>query len=161
MSEDLESQDHTVSNPGEGVGGWLLVLCIVMVVVSPLLGAHNMFSHFQQASSSFEFVAGLQPYLFVLLAIRIFLIMFSMYDGICLWTERPKAVKIAKAFLWTVFVSLIVGVVLAFVMVKWPPDKMSYVYWDIGIEVAETMTFVLACYLYLLKSTRVKNTYYL
>ena len=59
MPEDIESQDRTVSAPGEGVGGWLLVLCVVWVVATPLVAAHNLLSHFQQASSDFAYTRGL------------------------------------------------------------------------------------------------------
>ena len=90
---------------------------------------------------------------------RLFLVIFSMHAGICLWTERPRAVRTAKRYLWSFLVCLIVGVALAFLMVEWPEDKMEDLVREIAIEVGESLIFFTTCYLYLVKSKRVKSTY--
>lgn len=159
MPEDFESQDRTVSAPGEGVGGWLLVLCIVWVVATPLVAAHNLLSHFQQASSDFAYTRGLERYLFVVSGMRLLLVILSMHAGISLWTERPRAVRTAKVYLWSFIACLIVGVTLAFLMVEWPQDKLESLVREIAIEVGESVVFFLTCYGYLLRSKRVKATY--
>lgn len=159
MPEELESQDRSVSTPGEGVGGWLLVLCVVFTIATPFVSAHNLLVNYQVASSDFEYVQGLEEYLFVVTGLRLFLTIFSMHAGISLWTERPRAVRTAKAYLWTFLAVLLVAVVLAFVMVDWPPSKMEDLIKELAIEVVESLLFFIGCYTYLSTSKRVKTTY--
>ncbi len=159
MPEELESQDRTVSTPGEGVGGWLLVLCIVLTIGTPFVAAHNLISNFQQASSEFEYIRGLEEYLFFVMGLRLFLVIFSMHAGISLWTERPRAVRTAKIYLWLFLVGLIVGVATFFLMVDWPKERMQILIREVTIEVAQSLIFFTVCYLYLTRSKRVKATY--
>ncbi len=159
MPEEFESQDRTVSTPGEGVGGWLLVLCIVLTIGTPLVAAHNLISNFQQASSEFEYIRGLEEYLFFVMGLRLFLVIFSMHAGISLWTERPHAVRTAKIYLWLFLAGLIVGVATFFLMVDWPEERMQVLIREVTIEVVQSLVFFIVCYLYLVRSKRVKATY--
>lgn len=159
MSEEYESQDRTVSAPGEGVGGWLLVLCIVLTIGTPFVAAHNLISNYQQASSEFEYVRGLEEYLFFVTGLRLFLVIFSMHAGISLWTERVHAVRTAKLYLWLFLTALMAGIVMLFVMVDWPEERMETLLREVAIEVGQSLIFFAVCYLYLTRSKRVKATY--
>ncbi len=159
MADNLESQDRTVSAPGEGVGGWLLLLCITLTILNPFVGAHNLLSHYQRASADFDYVQGLQNYLFVNTGLRLLLVIFGMHAGIGLWTERPHAVRTAKRYLFCFLGALALGVALLFVMVEWPDYAREILAREIAKEVIPSLVFFTVCYLYLSKSKRVKATY--
>lgn len=159
VPDNPESQDHTISAPSEGVGGWLLLLCVTLTILNPFLGAHNLLSHFQRASADFDYVQGLQYYLYVNIALRLFVVVFGMHAGISLWTERPNAVRTAKRYLFVFLGSLTLGVVLLFVMVEWPDYAAEILVKEIAKEVLPSLLFFTVCFLYLSKSKRVKATY--
>ena len=79
-----------------GVGGWLLVLCIVLSIINPIF---NLIASISNLIEGDIFSA----------IFRLCLGGFSIYVGYCLWSIRPDAVHIAKIYLWII---LILGAII-------------------------------------------------
>jgi hypothetical protein len=119
----LESTPH-------GVGGWLLVLCILLTVVSPLF----CFAELWRYQTDFQ------------LLLNIVLILFSILTGILLWTGRRIGRQLAEIYFW-IFLAL----AWLYVLFNNSPEQ-------IGRAVAASIICP-AWLLYLNKSKRVFNTY--
>ena len=133
-------QDGHVSTASslEGVHGWLLFFCVILVIISPL-------ANFLEAAKYKNL-----PWGAWILALA--LEGFSIYAGVELWRVAPGAVKKAKAFLWTYLAFTVTGGV-AFLSLS---DEAT------AKDLADTLrSVVFFCfwYLYLIRSKRVKNTY--
>ncbi len=119
----------------KGVGGWLLFLCLSLVIFSPLLMIRDLYS-----------AKGMNPFLFL---INVALLIFSVYAGIGLWKIRKGAVKIALIY-------LNVLVLLAFFSLIYSMVKGTYVYYS---GMLSPFVYSIIWTSYLIKSKRVKATY--
>jgi hypothetical protein len=125
----------------------------------PFAGAANLINNFLRVQSDFEYVKGLEKFMFVNIGLRLFVVIFSMHAGITLWSENPKAVRTAKAYLWSFLCVLVVAIAALFIMVDWPPSAWETLRWEIAREIAMSLAYFAVCYTYLCKSKRVKATY--
>lgn len=82
-----QSEFRVADRSYEGVGGWLLLLCICLAVLRPIAGIAVTVA---LAASGQEAIA------LIVLAISI----YSCYAGLRLWRRMPAAVRTAKQFLW-------------------------------------------------------------
>ena len=159
MTEDLKLTDTEEDVPRRGVGGLLLGFCLVLVVGVPFTSARVLVDHYNKASSDIEYIEGLGKFLLITLGIRLFVAIFSMHAGMALWTERPGALRTAKAFLWTMLGALCLGVLLLFLLPQWPEGAMAIMWIEAIREVIPTLLFFTASYSYLTWSRRVRATY--
>ncbi len=127
------------------IGGWLLVLCVLLLVWGPIsLGL--------VASSALPalYVRGL-PFALLLTA-RIVVTAFGMAAGILLWTRRGPALPMAKA-------ALVLSAATDLVVYTTPYFPSNRMPGDTPIAVAASLAYHALWLTYLFRSTRVKRTY--
>jgi magnesium-transporting ATPase (P-type) len=159
MTDDLETPIRPADNPLEGVAGWLLLLCIVFTIIFPFAEVHSLVANYQRSSSDFEYVHGLQEFLWLDTGLRVLLAAFSMYTGISLWTERPHALRTAYYFLFLFLFCLALAILLLFVMVEWTPETLEVVLVEVAKEVSLSLVYFSVCFSYLRWSKRVRATF--
>jgi len=159
MGEDLRQLETEEEVPRRGVAGLLLGFCLVLVIGLPFTSAKMLVDNYNKAASDLEYVEGLGLFLFITTGMRLLVAIFSMHAGMALWTERPGAVRTAKAFLWTLIGALAAGLTLLYLLPQWPEGSMSIVWYETLREVIPTLCFFAASYAYLTWSRRVRSTY--
>lgn len=111
-SEGADSDNTQARVKYKGVRGWLLLLCLILTVFSPLGNVVLMAIGFNGVTSYLKQFPGLLTPLVIDTMLRAGLIGFSIYAGMSLWRIRPNAVNIAKAFLCTFLCITILSVFL-------------------------------------------------
>ena len=77
-----------------GVRGWLLLLCLYLMIVMPLIALLGTIGALQRAIAA----PALQGALLSEVALEIALAAFAAFAGWALYRMRPNAVKVAKAY---------------------------------------------------------------
>jgi drug/metabolite transporter (DMT)-like permease len=116
-----------------GVQGWLLFLCVIMAILSPLTIFLNALS------TNIPFVATIQVLYSAL----------SVMSGVLLWRSKKIGLKMAKITLF-VYVGVVVLSGLAY------QHESSYM---VGLTLG-AMVYPAIWFTYLTKSRRVKNTFF-
>lgn len=80
------------------VGGWLLLLCFVLTIGSPLRTVYNLVSSYNETELYFNQYPGLKNLFYVDGFLSLILMILSMRAGFALWSIKPGAVKIAKNY---------------------------------------------------------------
>ena len=143
----------------QGVGGWLLLFCIGLTILSPLrnLGSIN------QTLEAVKLVGGRFPGFVTIAYIEIVLIVamvvFSIYAGISLWIIKPNAVTIAKFYLLFVVVVAIIDFVLV-ISIDMPEMAMREVTTAAVFGIVGSVLYSGVWFAYLNNSKRVEATYY-
>jgi Protein of unknown function (DUF2569) len=120
MSMQATSREDEHRTDLYGVRGWLLLLCIYLIIVMPLIAILGAIGTLQLAASAPDLRGTLISEGVSALALA----GFAAYAGWALYRMRPKAVKIAKAYLITMLVLSILGWILASaVVVSQTPDN--------------------------------------
>jgi hypothetical protein len=131
-----------------GVGGWLLVLCILLTIVFPL-------------NTLYATVMSLRyhpdPIIVVLNAANVGLALLSLVAGARLWSARKLGVKLAKIFL--VLGPLHPGAILCLVIYNAHVLQASVTVLLAMRILALPLLLSVIWYRYLVESRRVKNTY--
>jgi len=97
MDQQPKSAGTWTATPPE-VGGWLLVLCLILTLVYPATSLFHIFSHTIPAlvgSHSVSRVVLLSVYMILFASLAI----LSFLAGVKLWAVRPSAVRFAKRYL--------------------------------------------------------------
>jgi hypothetical protein len=149
-----------VPNETIAVGGWLLVLCVVLTRLYPATSFYYIFSHvipglFNPHTPVLNIALFIiYPVLFIPLGV------FSFSSGLKLWLVRPGAVSFAKHYFLTY---LGAHIAYFFVWVYWMlifqpsrPPSFAGVAWA---HVGGPMLHVAIWYSYLKRSKRVRTTY--
>lgn len=142
----------------QGVGGWLLLLCLSLAVFTPLV-------RITVAARSISAAAHLGSQYPDLLTISIVdaictvgVCAFSVYAGIQLWKVRPKAVRTAQRCLVVLFVYSLIEAAMPF-SAGLPPAMEG----ELAQEAVQTVVRALIYFgvwrLYLERSRRVEATY--
>jgi hypothetical protein len=141
-----------------GVRGWLLLLCLNLVVFDPTAVLLNLFMSTGSTASDFDRHPELLRLSLVAGVPMIALMVFSLYAGLCLWRVAPGAVAIARKYLICLFFFSVFSLFL--------PDMVGVTEKaHPGMSAANTFGVVVttvhvaAWYLYLNLSKRVKATY--
>lgn len=128
-----------------GVGGWLLVLCALLLVVQPLdLGL--------AASSVLDSIAVRGTPLVLLVVTRVLVAALGVASGLALLGRRPAAVAMAK-------VSLLLSAATALLVYAtpyWPNNRLPG---ETPIDAAGSLLYYGVWLAYLARSGRVKRTY--
>lgn len=147
----------------KSVWGWLLVLCLILTVISPVGNVVLLFLKSIQARSLLERFPDLRALLISESILAVGLTAFSIYAGIGLWMVRPNAVKIAKSYFIVLFSSqLLFYAFLARIMLV-----AAGIPADVAVEVEFVsplykLGLLASCWIwisYLKRSKRVKATY--
>jgi hypothetical protein len=146
-----------VEPPPQGVGGWLLLLCLSLTVFGPLWTLYNLTESFNLLQDFDRF-----PGLFVVATVDAILSVglgtFSIYAGVALWSIRPGAVQTAKTFLLCLLGYVAVAAILPF-MAGLPSTASEALIAAVVKNTVRGVVFVAIWYSYLNKSGRVSATY--
>lgn len=103
MSAQLDAADR--QGGLYGVRGWLLALCLYLMVLIPALAVLGLIGAWQSAPSS----PTLQSALALEAVFELALAAFAFYAGLMLYRLRPNAVSIAKVYFITILTLGLLG----------------------------------------------------
>jgi hypothetical protein len=141
MTDTSQSEHHGV----EGVGGWLLLLCRLLVVFHPLSLAIT-------ASSAMSALPARGTAVALILLLRLAVVGFGMAAGRALQTVQPGAVTLGKAAL----VASAATDVFVYTTPYFPNNRMPG---DTIYYVVASLAYHGAWLAYLWRSPRVRATY--
>jgi hypothetical protein len=95
-----------------GVRGWLLVLCLYLMLLIPVLALLGLIGAWQSAPSS----PALQSALALEVVFELALAGFAFYAGLGLYRSRPNATSIAKVYFITILTLGLLGLGIVVVM---------------------------------------------
>ena len=140
-----------------GVGGWLLLFCLLLGVVTPTTFVYGAVRQFLSARAQSYSLPSLMTYALLNGAFSILLGTFAVFAAVALWRERPTAPRTTRAFL---VAYLVYGFVAA--MLPGLAGVPAWAY-DWRVLLRDTMlpaqTGFWIWWLYLNYSRRVKATY--
>jgi hypothetical protein len=137
--------DPPTRREAEGVGGWLLLLCRLLVLFHPLSLAVT-------ASSAMNALSSRGAAVGLILLLRLVVVGFGMAAGRALQSLQPGAVTLAQAaLLASAATDVFIYTTPYFPNNRMPGDTVYYV--------AASLAYHGAWLLYLLRSRRVRNTY--
>jgi len=144
--------------PYPGVRGWLLFLCVVLTVISPLATFISCMTGYDDVSPYLGQFPGLRLLVLVDAVLSLGLMVFSVYAGTGLWSIRPGAVQTAKRYLLFCLVYAAVAAVLPF-MVGLPSTANGAMFGQGVKTIVGSFAYCAIWYSYLSKSKRVRATY--
>lgn len=154
---DLQNERPQVGAgiPSE-VGGWLLVLCLILTVVYPATSLYRIFSHTIPtvfAAHAPSRILLLSVYSLVFSAVAV----LSFVTGVRLWLVKPNAVDFARRYLLTYLIAN-VSYFLFWILVIRPTRQIAFaeMAW---FHVVGPVASAALWYTYLEHSKRVRNTY--
>ncbi|MCL2760809.1 MAG: hypothetical protein FWD70_04080 [Desulfuromonadales bacterium] len=158
-----------------GVKGWLLLLCIIFAIISPVVTVDYTLGSLFRSNGEYSilyvttgyilsnFLSGKVNGLFfyVALFLDIVLMILSIRAGIALWAVKPKAVATAKNYL---FIYLGYSVIAAILLLFAGLSNLPYFPYPVTITIAvayfmRAIIFFAVCFSYLTYSKRVAATY--
>ena len=138
--------------------GWLLFLCLNLTILDPSAVLANLFVATEAAKPYFDQHPEVLRLMLVNGVLRLALVVASLYAGISLWRGLAGAPAIAGKYLLAVFAYSAVAPFLP-VMAgarEYSSDKIIALN---CLNSLITMVYVVAWYIYLKRSRRVKATY--
>lgn len=136
---------NEINGRPRAIGGWLLILCALLLVWGPVSLGLVASSALQSLSiRGLPLAAGL--------TVRIFVAAFGIAAGIALFTRRGPAVSMAKSAL----VLSAAADLLVYVTPYFPSNRMPG---DTPLYVTASVAYHTLWIAYLMRSQRVKNTY--
>jgi hypothetical protein len=142
----------------KGVGGWLLVLCLLLTVLDPFVALSYLFAQTQEAAGISDLQVEVFRFFVVQGALAIGLAVFSMYAGLSLWKIAPKAIRTAQYYLMTEAAFSFLPFFLPALLGVSDDFRSDVVVFDLLNAVAAT-AYASIWYAYLSRSRRVTNTY--
>ena len=132
----------------KGVGGWLLLLCVLLTIVFPLNAIYATGRSFAYHPDALILVLDLT---------NVALAIFSLVAGVMLWRVQNNALAVAK----TLLLLSPLHAVCVFCVVAWSANALyPRPLVSLALRIlALPFLFSLLCYWYLLESRRVKSTY--
>lgn len=151
----------SVSAP-KGVGGWLLLLIVMLAVYTPVMGFRNLYYDFivsARALPALEANQAWVQYRMVVWVIFAIMCFFCLAAGYALWRiKRPMTVQLAIGVIW------LVGPIVPLIHAA---AASAIFHLDFAQTIKPFYVLIAASAIqcaiwtgYLLRSSRVKNTYY-
>jgi len=154
----LKPDRPQASNPErhfKKVCGWLAFFILASIVFSPFLTMTRLVMEYAKVSPYFGRVPGLLVTAILDTVMRVALMCFGIYAGVCLLKIRPNAVRIAKRYLLAYCLCQVAVSLLT--LLGGVPETMEKSGWAVGT--LRSIVYVAICYSYLKKSERVAVTY--
>ena len=140
------------------VGGWLLVFTILLTVVHPLFALASMGMDLSTMSEYGSRFPGLYAVGGLDILLSFAQLGFALLAGISLWTLRPSAVRVAKAYVLANLGFALVGSILPF-LAGLPSAANEAMAAEVAQGLFRTVVFVAVWYSYLNRSERVRGTF--
>ena len=150
--------DAPIESPYKGVGGWLLLFCIGLTVLTPVLSLRSLGISYFETFQYFGQYPGLLVVTIVDTVLSLSLIAFSIYVGVSLWTIRRGAVQMAKRYLVCFLGYHLVAAALPF-MAGLSAEANEGMIMPVVKDVFKAVVYVAIWYSYLNSSKRVSATY--
>lgn len=150
VGEVLETYDR--------VGGWLLLLCVLLTIVNPLGTAFNLFYGYSRTNHLFGAIHGLRNIIVGDAILSVALTSFSVYAGWRLWKILPGAVITAKKYLVVYLIYNLAAPAFPF-LYRIPEQFANAMFRQLIKGVPFAVAYFAVWYLYLSKSKRVRGTY--
>ncbi|MBW2132009.1 MAG: DUF2569 family protein [Deltaproteobacteria bacterium] len=141
-----------------GVGGWLLLLCIQLTILTPLYTFFYIINSYDVAKPYLVSIPEFKSFVDFYNFIDVGFVIFSIYAGYSLWKRRYNAVKIAKIFLIAQLVYLVV-IWIDFYNSEFPNVIKIRIYEELGSQTFRSVIVFIVWFSYLTLSKRVKATY--
>jgi hypothetical protein len=144
----------------QGVGGWLLLFCVLVTIVGPAITVFSYSAEFARILEDWDGFRTVPTFHLVTDVGGLGLTAFAVYTGIALWTIKPNAVRTAKTLLIVGFaynaITELACLSLGTSVLFWAPTPT--VESTVGDEVTNAISFVI-WFTYFKESKRVKATY--
>jgi hypothetical protein len=111
MSTEAPSRQDEHRTELHGVRGWLLLLCIYLVIVMPLIAVLGAIGALQRAATA----PALRGVLISEVVLEIALACLAAFAGWALYRMRPNAVRVAKIYFIIMFALAVFGLVMLLV----------------------------------------------
>lgn len=92
-------EEIEIKNKYERIGGWLYLLCFLLIFGSPIPNIFAIYTEFAETSSYFKEIKGLENFVYIESISIVILMILSIWSGISLVLIKPYAVKITKIYL--------------------------------------------------------------
>ena len=149
---------HDPSRQLRAVGGWLLFLCIILTIFTPI----GLLSCFREAAAlSNETKDGFPTFSNAVMWAalpNLVLSILSFRAGVLLWKRKSGAVSNAQTFL-VVYMAYFMALVCIAYTGDLPPVAQEAVRNDYGVSALRAVVFGTFWHQYLRRSTRVRNTF--
>jgi hypothetical protein len=141
------------------VGGWLLLLCVILTVIAPAYSLLTTAGALGEAGPYLSMLpASVLAMLTMDLTVVILIVGLGIYAGIGLWRIRPGALRIAKAFLVAVLIVTLTEI-LIIGLLDIPDDFKQMALSEGAMAAIRTSVFFAVWFTYLTRSKRVRATY--
>jgi len=142
----------------KSVGGWLLLFCIVLTIISPLLTLYSLVTSFAELEPHFVNYSGFKTLFYLDTVLSTILMIFSIRAGISLWKVLPRAVNRAKNYLYLYASYIGISSIIPFVVGL--PSRFTEAMTPIVLtNIIRSVIFFSIWLAYLNKSKRVKETF--
>jgi len=151
-------EELIVKKKYNGIGGWLYILCFLLIFGSPLRNFFALYTEFAISHSYFNEINGLKKLIYLESISIVILTIFGIWAGISLVLIKPYAVKITKIYLiFFLFHGIIQNIFpkitgLDIELIK----EMEY---QMKVNTVSSILVFVIWYTYLSVSIRVKETY--
>lgn len=135
------------------VGGWLLVFCVILTIVSPAITGYSVVAGWQAASPLFDKVPGLSGLILLDSLVNLGIAAGAIYVGARLWSVKPGADKTAKSFL------VCLPIVRAFLFMIVLFSDVRGLGFAAFMSLFQTSVFAMIWHAYLDRSKRVQATF--
>jgi len=140
------------------VGGWLLLLCIVLTIISPLRTIYNLGTSYSETHQYFSQFPGLSVIFSIDCIFSAVVLFYGIRAGISLWKIKPGAVKMAKDYMYIFLGYSFIAIFLPF-MAGLPSASNEAMIPIVAKSTFQSLLFFGIWFSYLNKSQRVKATY--
>ena len=142
----------------DSVGGWLGLLCFILILGSPIRNIFTIYTEFTGTSGYFEEIKGLENFVYLESITIIVLMIFSIWSGISLLLIKPYAVKVTKIYL---ILFLINGLIqnLFPKIAGLDAEFIKGIEYQMKVNTASAILVFCLWFTYLSMSKRVENTY--
>jgi hypothetical protein len=154
-TEEIEPAEPDFAAPAE-VGGWLLLLCLILAVVGPVRILYDVVRHGIPKLVSTHRVGSI-VLACVYSALFTGVAVFSFVAGAKLWLFKSGAVRFSRHFLLA-YLAAHVAYFALWLLVDWPTSSIALARMGWG-HIVGPLAFVAFWYTYLQHSKRVRATY--
>jgi len=142
-----------------GVGGWLLLYCILITVIFPLRAALSVFQSYEQFWGEFGLFPRLAFVVYIDAIVQFGLVVLALKAGISLWNIGQRARERNRVFQITYLLVMVAEPIFFLAIANWPEQAPELVRISlIGSAVGAVLWFAI-WWNYFERSRRVRNTY--
>lgn len=154
------SKENCLKSGPNGVGGWLILFCILIVFIGPLLTLGHRASAWEKLQPAFELYPCLKTATIVDNCGTAAILLYGFIIGIMIWNGNKSGPRLARSYLVLRLVGIITFKFIALrLMNNIPPDSFTVALGTTIGECIPEVLFFLIWWLYFKKSKRVRNTY--